>query len=66
MFVRQQSYWVLNFMYGDDTANEIRLTFKHIHTGQEVEFVVGVNDAQDFYDNLGKRIHQAKTGEYHG
>lgn len=66
MYVRQQSYWKLNFIYGDDTKNEVRLTFKHYHTGQEVEFVVGVNDAKDFHRDLGFRIEQAETGEYNG
>lgn len=64
MYVRQQSYWELEFMYGDDTTGEVRIAFKHMHSGQAIELAVGVNDAKEFHKNLGSRIKQAETGEY--
>ena len=66
MQVKQYSNWKLELMYGDEINKEVKVAFVDMNTGQYVQFSVQLSDAQDFYENLGRRIQQAQTGEYNG
>ncbi len=64
MFVQERSNWQLTFICGDSHKHEVRLTFKDSHSGVCKDFVITVEDAEEFNKNLTVRIQQAKTGEY--
>ena len=66
MFVRQKYIWQLDMMFGDQINKSIEVGFIGMQPNQRYEFSIPVEQAEWFYEELGKRIQHAKTGTYSG
>lgn len=51
-------------MFGNDLSQEVRFSFKERYSGNVMDFSVGIYQAKEFYNELGRRIKQAETGRY--